>query len=237
MRPINRGNSPQTTDFSDYRDAFSPLVGRIGPYCSFCERNIRTNLAVEHIQPKDKGLYPELKGAWDNYLLACVNCNSTKGHKDVHPENFYLPDRDNTLAAFEYLADGVITSRNIGDAVAACTLKLTGLDKEVRQAFDENGKLIATDRISQRMEAWLKAKRSKDRLRSNPSPELIESIVELALSEGFFSVWLTVFKDMPDMRRKLIDGFPGTSEDCFHPVTTELVSPRPANGLANGGKI
>jgi hypothetical protein len=237
MRPIHRGDSPQATDFSDYRDAFSTLVGRLGPYCSFCERNIRTNLAVEHIQPKDENLYPELEGKWDNYLLACVNCNSTKGHKDVRSENFYLPDRDNTLAAFEYLADGVIKSRNNGGAVAASTLKLTGLDKKVRQAFDENGKLIATDRISQRMEAWLKAQRSKDRLRRNPSPELIESIVELALSEGFFSVWMTVFEDMPDMRRKFIDGFPGTSKDCFHSATTDLVSPRRTNGLANGGKI
>ncbi len=40
--------------------------------------SIATNLAVEHIQPKDDERYPELEGSWDNYLLGCVNCNSTK---------------------------------------------------------------------------------------------------------------------------------------------------------------
>lgn len=213
-----------------------PLLARLGPYCSYCERRIPTNLAVEHIQPKDSHRYPELEGRWNNYLLACVNCNSTKGDKDVRPENFYLPDRDNTLAAFQYLPDGVISPRIPGDTTAVDTLTLTGLDKEVREVFDDNGKLVAADRIGQRMEAWLKAVRSKDRLQRNPSQELIDCVVELAQSEGFFSVWMTVFEDMPAMRQHFINGFASTSPSCFD-SNTALMSPRPDNGLAGAGKV
>lgn len=236
MRAVERGASPQAEDFKDYRDAFGPLAGRLGHYCSFCERRIATQLAVEHIQPKDKDRYPELEGRWENYLLACVNCNSTKGHKDVRPERFYLPDRDNTLAAFAYEADGSVRPSRADDAVAAATLSLTGLDKAVRQIYDENGRLVAADRIAQRMEAWLTAMRAKDRLRRNPNPELIETIVELAAKEGFFGVWMTVFADDAEMRRRFVEAFPGTATACFS-TGMASVSPRPSNGLSGGGKI
>jgi hypothetical protein len=231
-----RGVSPQQNDFANYRDAFGPLQGRLGPYCSFCERRIVTQLAVEHIQPKDPDRYPELEGSWDNYLLACVNCNSTKGRKDVRLELIYLPDRDNTLAAFTYLPDGSIRPAQAGDRIAADTLALTGLDKSVRHVFDENGRLIAADRINQRMEAWLTARRAKDRLRSNPNADLEDTIVELATKDGFFSVWMTVFANMPDMRRRFIEAFPGTASDCFN-ANLDHVSPRPGNVLPHGGKI
>ncbi len=237
MRPVCRGTSPQTTDFKDYRDAYDPLLARLGPYCSYCERRIATNLAVEHIQPKDEDRYPELEGRWDNYLLACVNCNSTKGSKDVRPELFYLPDRDNTFAAFDYQPDGTLLPARAGDAMAAATLTLTGLDKPIREAFDENGRLIASDRIGQRMDAWLKAQTAKRRLRTNPNQELEDSIIDWALSEGFFSVWMNVFADVPYMRQRFIKAFPNTAADCFDPTSTATVSPRPKNALAGGGKI
>jgi HNH endonuclease len=237
MRPVSRGVSPQTNDFSDYRDAFDPLHARLGPYCSFCERRIPTMLAVEHIQPKDKTRYPELEGRWDNYLLACVNCNSTKGSKDVRPDLFYLPDRDNTLAAFLYRPDGAIDPARPDDAMAIATLKLTGLDKPIREVFDENGRLVASDRIGQRMQAWMKATRAKELLRLNPNAELIACIVGWAVSEGFFSVWMSVFSDFPDMRRRFIEGFPNTAADCFDPTTAALVSPRPRSDLTGGSKI
>lgn len=237
MRPVSRGASPQTNDFADYRDAYDPLLARLGPYCSYCERRIQTNLAVEHIQPKDDARYPELEGRWDNYLLACVNCNSTKGSKDVRPEVFYLPDRDNTLAAFVYRPDGAIDPACASDAVAVATLELTGLDKPLRKVFDENGLLVASDRIGQRMQAWLMATHAKKLLQRNPTPELMDYIAKSALSEGFFSVWMHVFADSPALRRRLIEAFPNTAADCFEPTSTAMVSPRPQNGLSGAGKI
>ena len=77
MRPVAKGGNPQAGDFADYQDARPFLISRIGPFCSYCERRT-TPLHVEHIQPKGLPQYAGLIGRWDNFLLACVNCNSTK---------------------------------------------------------------------------------------------------------------------------------------------------------------
>jgi uncharacterized protein (TIGR02646 family) len=241
MRPVSKEESPIEGDYDSYRNAFPALQGRIGPYCSYCERRIATNLAVEHIQPKDDGLYPELEGRWDNYLLGCVNCNSTKGKKDVILSEVFLPDRDNTFHAFEYTQDGrvqpaaylAMTERGIADR----TLRLVGLEKRVSEVLDENGKIVAIDRVSQRMETWLIAEESKRELEYSPTDGMRRQIARTAAAQGYFSIWMKVFEDDADMRRRFIaDSFPGTSTDCFDRTTTS-VSPRPPNHLSDGGKI
>lgn len=154
MRPIRRGASPLQTDFANYRDALPHLISRMGGFCSYCERRIATMLAVEHIQPKSLPAYQHLAGRWDNFLLGCVNCNSTKGKKDVKLDSVLLPDRDNTSAAFVYSADGKVAPapglppglRQMADH----TLSLTGLDKEISATLDENERQVAIDRVSQR---------------------------------------------------------------------------------------
>ncbi len=40
-------------------------------------------------------------------------------------------------------------------------------------------------------------------------------IIQLAKATGFWSVWMTVFSEDVDMRRRLIAAFPGTSRACF----------------------
>jgi uncharacterized protein (TIGR02646 family) len=241
MRPVSKGSSPIEGDFDDYRDAFPELQARIGPFCSYCERRIPTNLAVEHIQPKDDELYPELEGSWDNYLLGCVNCNSTKGNKDVILDEVFLPDRDNTFCAFEYTADGKVSvSAGItaGQQTMAETLRrLVGLEKEIRSIHDENGRIVAIDRISQRMEVWSIALESKAELEETSTDGMRRQIARTAAAHGFFSVWMKVFEDDSDMRRRFIEeGFPGTAPDCFDAATSPI-SPRTANHLAHGGKI
>jgi len=121
------------------------VVSRLGLYCSYCERRVVTNLAVEHIQPKDGPHgHPHLIGRWENFLLACVNCNSTKRDKNVVLANVFLPDRDNTFAAFSYLPDGTVQpAATLATALmgkASDTLALTGLDKKISVALDEHGK-------------------------------------------------------------------------------------------------
>ncbi len=249
MRPINRRASPQILDYDNYRDAFPELQSRLGPYCSYCERRIAANLAVEHIQPKGLLQYKHLIGTWDNYLLACVNCNGTKSDKDVVLSAIFLPDRDNTSAAFIYTMDGKVSpSPNLTQAqrqIAMDTLALTGLDKGPNQALDENGEIVAIDRFNQRKEIWLMALDSKDDLHTSPTPEMRRQIVKTAQGNGFFSIWMEVFAGDSEMRRMLIEGFnrngefygfPGTAKDCFN-VNTVPVSPRPGNGLARGSKI
>jgi len=241
MRPILRGQSPQANNFGEYRDAFPHLVSRVGPYCVYCERRIQTGLAVEHIQPKGLAQYAGLVGRWDNFLLGCINCNGTKKDKDVLLERTFLPDRDNTFAAFVYTQDGkVFPSPTLSDAYARMardTLALTGLDKRLNEVFDENGKLVAIDRVGQRMEAWLVAEESLAELRATPTDAMRRQIVRTAIRTGSFSIWMQVFASDPTTRRMLIDAFPGTAKDCFDAQTTSPVSPRPPNGLAHAGKI
>ena len=250
MRPVTRGASPQTHDYGDYRDAFGPLVGRIGPYCSYCERLIPTVLAVEHIQAKNPAKsYEHLKGRWTNYLLGCVNCNTTKKDKDVQLNATCLPDRDNTAVAFDYSKDGRVVPApglNAVDAkIAEDTLKLTGLEKPTSGITDENGKLVYVDRASQRMSIWLMAESCQVDLAESPTPAMRRAIVKAAMTSGLFSIWMKVFEQDQEMRRMLIEGFhqngefygfAGTATDCFD-ANTQPITPRPHNGLDGAGKI
>lgn len=244
MRPVRKGSSPVAGDYGNYEDAKPYLVSRLGPYCSYCERPIATMLAVEHVQPKGLTQYKHLEGSWSNYLLACVNCNGTKKDKDVHPAAYLLPDRDNTFAAFSYLPDGTIEPSekavdNGLQAMAQATLELTGLEKAAIQTPDINGRQVALDRVSQRMEIWGIAEVSKVDLDNDPDNQVLRrSIVQIALSSGFFSIWMTVFADDPDMLSRFVDAFPGTrASGCFdangHPVSP---APNP-DLLSDGGKI
>ena len=241
MRPVLRGDSPRTDDYENHRDAFSELVSRIGMYCSYCERRIATELAVEHIQPKSLSAYAHLAGRWDNFLLGCKNCNSTKSAKDVVLADTLLPDRDNTGAAYRYTMDGKIAVRDDlteqQKAMASRTLALVGLDKRGSEVLDSNGRRVAVDRVAQRMEAWLMAEESKRDLEASPSDDLRRQVVRTATAQGFFSIWLTVFADDPAICSLLIAEFPGTATDCFDATTMLPVSPRPANRLEHGSKI
>jgi uncharacterized protein (TIGR02646 family) len=244
VRPICKGASPRPAGFTPYADALPYLVSRLGNYCSYCERSIVTNLAVEHIQPKSLEAYAHLVGEWGNYLLGCVNCNSTKKNKNVVLADVLLPDRDNTFAAFDYLEDGTIQPSQkavlagLGE-IAKNTLTLTGLDKTPISAVDENEKLVALDRISQRKQAWILALNVKNDLETQPKNITLRNwLVVLAKASGFFSIWMAVFAHDQDMRQRLIKAFQGTLQSgCFDANGTSI-SPAPnINGLANGGKI
>ncbi|MCP4108421.1 MAG: HNH endonuclease [Desulfobacteraceae bacterium] len=244
MRPIQRGSSPLEADFDDYKDAKPYLISRLGIYCSYCERRIATMLAVEHIQPKALTAYEHLAGRWENFLLGCVNCNSTKGKKNVMLADILLPDRDNTFAAFTYLADGTVKpADSLSESLktkAQDTLALTGLDKKISTALDENDRQIAIDRLAQRMEVWAVAEDARDDIVANPGNEAVrQGTVRTAAGYGFFSIWMTVFEDDPDMRNRLIDIFSGTrNSGCFVPVTTLPISPAPnPDNLLHGSKI
>jgi hypothetical protein len=204
-----------------------------------------TQLAVEHIQPKD-GPHgqPHLIGRWGNFLLACVNCNSAKQAKNVVLANVFLPDRDNTFAAFSYWPDGTVqpatTLAAALKAMARDTLALTDLDKKISVALDERGRQVALDRVSQRMETWAVAEDARSDVNANPDNVAIKcGVIRTAKAYGFFSIWMTVFSDDSDMRNRLIDAFEGTRESgCFDPLTTLPISPAPnPDGLVDGAKV
>ena len=255
MRPVRRQASPQSEDFADYSDAKTELISRLGSgwingshlasYCSYCERVISTMLAVEHIEPKDgPNGKPELEGRWNNFLLACVNCNSAKGHQAVNLAQLFFPDRDNTFHAFKYLPDGtVVPATHLSSTdtmIADATLKLTGLDRAQRQTLDAHGRVIAEDRASQRMQVWGIAVLARDYINMDPNNSALkESTVLNAVLSGFFSIWMEVFSGNSYMRNRFVDAFSGTRPSgCFDPVAAQSISPAPNyDALPNGSKI
>lgn len=226
MRPVCRGSVPllkngTAKSYSKYGDARPDLVERLGEYCSYCERPILqgTDLAVEHIYAKQH--FPKQECDWENFLLACTNCNSVKGDQDKswNHRDYLWPHQDNTARAFRYLPEGrvEVDSSQLLPGVAALadqTLTLTGLDRHPGPgAKSEPAK--SDYRWRHRREAWERAQRALKRLGSADSPQMREQIVETAIAKGFWSVWMTVFAQDEDMRCRLLHAFVGTAADCF----------------------
>lgn len=236
MRPVNRGPAPRTYD--KYEKAKQDLVNQLGSYCSYCERRISTHLAVEHIQPKGLPQYEHLKNEWTNFLLACVNCNSSKSDRLVELDKILLPDRDNTFAAFVYHENGSVDiTPDIGEeiqALATATRDLTALNKVNHQNWDETALFSALERVGQRVQAWVQAKEALQDYKMQRT--LPRPIAREAAGAGFFSIWMAAFDGIQEVRSEIIRVFPNTAEDCFDEATNP-VSPRPANELPHGGKI
>jgi hypothetical protein len=100
-----------------------------------------------------------------------------------------------------------------------------GLSDEARQRALRTRNMIGLDprertdanvrRLQHRRDAWTIAAENRARLLKLRSPEFMASLVDLARSRGYWSVWMTVFADDPEMRRRLIAGFKGTCAACF----------------------
>ncbi len=223
MRPIQRGDVPKNKDgtekvFNPYGLARGPLIDRLGQYCSFCESRCGSDLAVEH--KLSQHFHKDKEHCWDNFLLACRNCNSTKGHEDLRLDDYYWPDTDNTFEVLCYSEGGRIAAATaltaVQEAKAVETLKLTGLDKRPSPTDPER----SDRRWNNRRNAWDLAERQRAKLERNRNADFLETVVELALQTGFFSVWMTVFAGDVEMQHRLINKFNGTSRKYFTTPTT-----------------
>lgn len=213
MRPVDKGMAPGT--YAKYQDALPDLKGRLGDYCSYCERQIETNLAVEHVQPKLH--VPALLTNWSNFLLGCVNCNSIKGHDPINLTDYFWPDTDNTMRAFNYVRGGLIQpDPTLGPGLAAkatATIRLTGLDLDPGNPGRKP--TTADQRWLRRQQAWKMAERYRTILTKQDTAETRELIVDVATARGEFSIWWTVFANDIDMRRRLREAFIGTHGTSF----------------------
>lgn len=211
MRPIEKGKNSRT--FKEYKEAKGDLIDRLGEYCSYCERRLPASLAVEHVQPKS--LHPELLLKWENFLLACANCNSHKLAKDIRLEDYLWPDTENTFLAFVYHEGGRITVNDkLDDRQKKCAQNILALVELQKQPGADDPKRNDM-RWNQRKQAWDTATDSLADLLKEDTESLRKSIVRLAAASGHWSIWMTVFKDDSDMLQRFIKKFPGTSEECF----------------------
>lgn len=232
MRPVVRGDVPKDenddpVEYDDYKDARDDLIDRMGDFCSYCEVALHSQVDVEHVVPKSLDADLELK--WTNFLLACTNCNSIKSNKAVVLNQFYWPEQDNTLRAFFYEQDQppqiVEDDDDVDTDQAQRTLDLTGINRDpTHPRFSDRDR-----RWLKRMNAWSLAEQARTWIGENDSGQIRSMAVELAKGIGFWSVWFTVFKDDTDMRRRLIDGFPGTETLCFADDMT--LEPRPGGSI------
>ncbi len=216
MRPVLRGADPGP--FAQYIDAAAPLAAQFGRYCSYCERYIETNLAVEHVRPKDTN--PALKLSWTNFLLACGNCNSCKGGAAITLSNYIWPDSDNTLRAFIY-RQGIVEVANSLDPnvhpLAVALHQLVGLDKDPGNPNLDRRPTRKDLRWKSRQDTWDLAQASREDLAqpNADTPQMRAQIARTALARGGFGIWHTVFQGDCEMLGRLINAFPGSAIDCF----------------------
>jgi uncharacterized protein (TIGR02646 family) len=218
VRPVVRGARPEGLIITDYAHARPALLEGMGDYCSYCEVQA-PNLDVEHVRCKDHN--PTLALEWSNFLLACDSCNSTKGIKvktEAHVAERLWPHLDRTQDAFVYSEGGVVSVAPLTDPAELSKAKLTaemvGLLKRPGAGLRSDQLRTASDRRWQlRMWAWDEAAMAREDLWSAPSEAMRKRIVSDAKGRGFFSVWLTVFRDDADMVDRLIRAFNGTDRD------------------------
>lgn len=232
MRPVERGPIPLDKAevplaLAHYRDARDSLIRRIGDYCSYCEVALNSSIDVEQVRPKKHN--PFLERSWDNFLLGCDYCNPIKGDTDVVLADYYWPDSDNTFRVFDYAVDqppqiaGWLSLPQ--RLIATRTLQLTGLDRlPGHPDFSPRDR-----RWSKRREVWGVALLSLNNLEKQNTEETRRQIVLTAVSRGFFSVWMTVFQEDSDMRRRFIQAFAGTARGCFDAMGNPI--PRPGGAI------
>lgn len=233
MRPVERGPCPKDETgtarvFREYAHARPHLTNRMGDYCSFCEMELPASQAVEHIQHKDGN--PGLECEWDNFLLACPSCNSTKGTKVGTVEHVLQrlwPHTHRTFDAFVYGAGGVVRLAAMGDPLLAAraeqTEAMVGLSRRPGAGLTEEQVRRGSDnRWKKRREAWDKAVMARTDLLENDTPALRRCILATAHATGFWSVWMTVFRDDAPMQAALCETFRGTASDRVFPLPAHL---------------
>lgn len=214
MRPVNR--SRNTTKYTDYHQARNVLADSIGWYCSYCEMPIKNMIEVEHVIPINRGGDPL---SWHNFLLCCKYCNTVKSNNNPSRSGYFWPDKDNTFRAFEYKygvpinVNPQLNSNAILKNIANNTIKLMGLNREPNSP---NEPTKADTRWISRKEAWEMALISLEDYNIEPNNvRLQDSIVRTAKANGHFSIWMEVFKNIPEMKVKFINTFIGTHTLSF----------------------
>lgn len=230
MRPISRSSKfdllGNPIEYNPWGSAKPELIGEIGDFCSFCGKHLtRSALEVEHIYPKNfkntsgVKVYNHMRFHWNNFLLACKNCNSTKGDKDTTALNPFLPHLDNLLCFIEVLRGGTlrvkagVTGTNLTRTNAF--INLVGLDRRPSR-LSHPPYSNKDDRWQYRLTAYNKATRQLQKYTSTPVTTDIENITELAITSGFFSVWFTVFAAHDPVKAALIKAFKGTDSARFN---------------------
>jgi|HubBroStandDraft_5_1064220.scaffolds.fasta_scaffold222582_1 uncharacterized protein (TIGR02646 family) len=225
MKPVEKGAAPQR--YSSYKHAKPALIACLGPHCSYCEAyGAPASLDVEHIYPKDP--HPSHEHRWENFLIACTSCNSKKhahlgsGRQRGLLKRFLWPHLDNTCRAFTYLRDGRIEpAAGLSPSqrtLAEKTIAMTGFMVNPAVASDYNALAIAYSGADLREQLWQEAELTRADYLADPTAARAQFFALSAAKRGYFSVWMEVFHDRPEVRRELIAAFKADPQ-CFDGTT------------------
>lgn len=127
-------------------------------------------------------------------------------------EKRYLwPHLDNTFSAFTYHDDGRVDINPAlrGDVhkFAIAIRKMAGILMSPAKAKKYADLGIAYDGASKRKEIWDSVLSSRKVYMANPTGDSVASIAKNAPKMGYFSIWMKVFEDRPEVRLALINAF------------------------------
>ncbi|PKG40366.1 HNH endonuclease domain-containing protein [Psychromonas sp. Urea-02u-13] len=214
MRPIKRGPVPQGSDgenkvYTQYGQAKDDLKNSIGHFCSYCEMNICNQSDIEHVQPKSSN--EVLINSWSNFLLACKSCNIIKSDNNDDRDGYVFPDEHNTSFLFEYNESGISVKDDLPEEVktlALATFNLVSLNRKK----DTAGR--TDDRAFARLKSWQKAQVSlNDFLELPNEPAMVRQTARSC--DGFFSMWLQVFSQYPEVKRLILEEVKGSAMECY----------------------
>ena len=222
MRPVEKwavGQNGVTEDYKPYGKAKSKLLDNFGHapyfYCSYCDRKVlKVNLEVEHILPKTIPKNKPLETKWINFLIGCKNCNLAKHNEDIELKDFYWPHLHNTLKLFNVNTDGTIgLNKGLSTSekrIATNTIELLGLNR----GFSHPKRQPQDDRYEEREKVLRIAERKELEIRRGKLND--DDIVELAISNGYWIVWMQVFKAYPTILQRLVNEFKNTFLGCLN---------------------
>ena len=218
MRPVSKGSSPKP-NCSHYRNAFDDLEDRIGLFCSYCEQPIQHAPEVEHVQPKS--LEPHLERCWNDLLLGCSSCSKTKSGKPVILAQVAIPDTDSTLMGLVFGEGGTVgLSPHLTDEQTKLmrnVVSIVRLDRHPNAKKKDDRPRRGDKCAKLRSEVWILANRYLGCIEQPVRDPLMRKCTaeDLAPSKGFFSIWMTVFQNHPDMLKRFIRAFRGTDTNGF----------------------
>lgn len=205
MRPVKRPDIENS--YSTYKSYLKPLIKTFGSYCSYCEA--AEKLDVEHVVPKSKA--PGLEVEWSNLLLGCARCNRDfkKAWNDDR-QNYLWPDTADTYHAFVYEETGRVL---VNDS----------LDQVNRQAAENIKDLVKLDDGSSDQPVLNTRRRFRFRMAQNMKQLYLdaaldmEGLMDVVYSAPSWSVWMTVFGDVPEVKQRLLNNecFPNTATHYF----------------------
>jgi uncharacterized protein (TIGR02646 family) len=211
MRPIEKwavGTQGVQAEYNPYNGAKQKLSENLGDYCCYCDRPLHLiALEVEHVGPKSLPKYAAMEHSWDNFLLACKNCNLAKANKDLLGAILF-PHAHNTFYALSISPGGKVIPRKglpaTENALAENTIQELGLNRN----HGDLRHTPADDRIKYRRATLVLANDYLQKFVAGTTD--VDTIVNLARGYGFWLVWMEVFANHQDVQQKLVSTFQGT---------------------------